>query len=116
MLLSLSLFDFGPRNCLLLIVNSMWFVVIPLGSALFAEKRLEDIKRELEKEKDAAVAEALRRAQTEAESTVRRLQVRVWWAHLAHAVVDVSTLCDSVFPLASRGNTCWGVSPIRRKH
>ena len=46
-----------------------------MSSALFAEKRLEDIKRELEKEKDSAVAEALGRAKAEAEATVARLQV-----------------------------------------
>ena len=49
--------------------------VFSLSSALFAEKRLEDIKRELDKEKDAAIAEALRRAEEQAQSTAHRLQV-----------------------------------------
>ncbi len=44
--------------------------------AAFAEGRLEDIKRELAKQKDVEVAEALRRAQAEAEATVARLRVR----------------------------------------
>ena len=44
--------------------------------AAFAEKRLQDIKAELDKERDVAVAEALRRAKAEAEATVHRLQVQ----------------------------------------
>ena len=42
----------------------------------FAESRLADIRLKLQSEKDAAVADALRKAQAEAEATVARIKVR----------------------------------------
>jgi hypothetical protein len=42
----------------------------------FAESRLADIRLKLQSEKDAALADALRKAQAEAEATVARIKVR----------------------------------------